>query len=57
MNPDAFAGKGSIIVLECASADTAMKVATKIAQETGRHVIVRDDEMNVIGRVSSQAVH
>ncbi|MGY3533890.1 MULTISPECIES: hypothetical protein [Bradyrhizobium] len=57
VNPDAFAGKGSIIVLEYASADTAMKVATKIAQETGRHVIVRDDEMNVIGRVSSQAVH
>jgi hypothetical protein len=44
-------------VLEYSDADAAMKAATKIAQATGRHVIVRDDEMNVIGTVSSDATH
>jgi hypothetical protein len=35
-NPAAFSGKGSIIVLEYTDEGAALKVARKIAEETGR---------------------
>jgi hypothetical protein len=44
-NPDAFSGQGSIIVLELADEDAAIKVARQIANETGRGVTVRNADM------------
>ena len=47
-NPSAFAGQGSLIVLEYTDAEAAKKVARKIAQETGRCVTVHGEDMRVI---------
>jgi hypothetical protein len=47
-NPAAFSGKGSIIVLEYTDEDAALKVARKIAEETGRSVTVRREDMRVM---------
>ena len=42
-NPTSFSGKGSIILLEYIDKDAALKVARKIARETGRLVTVQAD--------------
>ena len=42
-NPTSFSGKGSIIFLEYIDKDAALKVARKIARETGRLVTVQAD--------------
>jgi hypothetical protein len=56
-NPAAFSGKGSIIVLEYTDEDAALKVARKIAEETGRSVTVRREEMRVISSISVVTTH
>jgi hypothetical protein len=50
-NPAAFSGKGSIIFLEYIDEDAALKVAQKIAQETGRFVTVQHEGKRVIGTI------
>lgn len=40
-NPTAFDGEGSVIVLELADEDAAVRAAQMIARETGRSVTVR----------------
>ncbi|MHC2466980.1 hypothetical protein [Bradyrhizobium embrapense] len=57
VNPDASAGKGSIIVVEYSDPEAAMRAAKKIAEETGRTVTVRDESMNVLGTVSKPITH
>jgi hypothetical protein len=56
-NPAAFSGKGSIIVLEYTDEDAALKVARKIAEETGRSVTVRREDMRVISSISVATTH
>ncbi|MET4492726.1 hypothetical protein [Bradyrhizobium sp. LA7.1] len=50
-NPAAFSGQGSIILLEYIDENAAMKAARRIAQETGRSVTVRNEDMRVIGTI------
>jgi hypothetical protein len=56
-NPAAFSGEGSIIVLEYTDEDAALKVARKIAEETGRSVTVRREDMRVISSISVVTTH
>ncbi|WP_342712768.1 hypothetical protein AAFG13_17390 [Bradyrhizobium sp. B124] len=56
-NPAAFSGKGSIIVLEYTNEDAAMRVARKIARETGRAVTIRSEDMRVIGSIPAATTH
>jgi hypothetical protein len=56
-NPAAFSGKGSIIVLEYRDEDAALKVARKIAEETGRSVTVRREDMRVISSIPVVTTH
>ncbi|MHC2334401.1 hypothetical protein [Bradyrhizobium sp. USDA 4454] len=56
-NPDAFSGKGSIIMLELADEDAAVRVAQKIAAETGRRVIVRKEDLQVIETIAPPTTH
>jgi hypothetical protein len=56
-NPAAFSGKGSIIVLEYVDEDAALKVARKIAEETGRSVTVRREDMRVISSIPAVSTH
>ncbi|MCC8978311.1 hypothetical protein [Bradyrhizobium acaciae] len=57
VNPDAFSGKGSIIVVEYSDPEAAMRAAKKIAEETGRTVTVRDENMNVLGTIPKPTAH
>ncbi|WP_156434950.1 hypothetical protein [Bradyrhizobium lablabi] len=56
-NPDAFAGQGSVILLELADEATARKVARKIANETGRRVTVRDADLILIEAIPPAKIH
>jgi hypothetical protein len=56
-DPAAFSGQGSIIVFELVDEDTAIKVARKIARETGRTVIVRDADMRLIETIAASSIH
>lgn len=56
-NPAAFSGKGIIIILEYTDADAAVKVARKIARETGRAVTVRTEDMRVIAAIPAATPH
>ncbi|QOZ32832.1 hypothetical protein XH92_14990 [Bradyrhizobium sp. CCBAU 53421] len=56
-NPRAFSGNGSIITLELTDEDAALRVAAKIASETGRSVTVRKENMEVVGRISASTRH
>ena len=57
LNPDAFSGKGSIVMLELADKNSAMRAARRIAAETGRSVTIRKEDMQVIGRISAPTTH
>jgi hypothetical protein len=46
INPTAFSGQGSIIMLELADEGAAVAVARTIAHETGRAVTVRNADKN-----------
>ncbi|WP_249119521.1 hypothetical protein [Bradyrhizobium sp. AUGA SZCCT0158] len=52
-----FSGKGSIIILELADEAAALRVARKIADETGRGVTVRHADMGLIGTISAAKTH
>ena len=56
-NPAAFSGKGSIIVLEYTDEGAALNVARKIAEETGRSVTVRREDMRVISSIPAVTTH
>jgi len=56
-NPAAFSGEGSIIVLEYTDEDAVLRVARKIAEETGRSVTVRREDMRVISSISVVTTH
>jgi hypothetical protein len=56
-NPAAFSGKGSIIMLEYTDEDAALKVARKIAEETGRSVTVRREDTGVISSIPAVSTH
>lgn len=56
-NPKAFAGRGSVIVLEMAGEDVAVKVARKIAKETGRSVTVKDANQAEIEFIPAASTH
>lgn len=56
-NPAAFSGQGSIIVLEYTDEDAAMRVARKIALETGRCVTVRREDMGAIDAIPAVTTH
>jgi hypothetical protein len=56
-SPTAFSGKGSIIILEYIDVDAALKVARKIALETGRLVTVQDEDNRLIGMIPPVTTH
>jgi hypothetical protein len=56
-NPTAFSGRGSIIVLKQTDEDAALKVARKIARETGRAVTVRRADMALIETIPGASTH
>ncbi|WP_245309720.1 hypothetical protein [Bradyrhizobium jicamae] len=57
LNPDAFKGQGSVILLELADEAAARKVARKIADETGRGVTVRDTNTVLIEAIAPAKIH
>jgi hypothetical protein len=57
LNPAAFSGLGSIIMFELADERAAIKVARRIARETGRGVTVRDADMAVIEAIPAAKTH
>jgi hypothetical protein len=57
LNPAAFSGLGSIIMFELADEHAAIKVARRIARETGRGVIVRDADLAVIEAIPAARIH
>ncbi|MDA9411835.1 hypothetical protein XH80_35160 [Bradyrhizobium sp. CCBAU 45384] len=56
-NPTAFSGKGSVIILELVDEAAALRVARKIAEETGRRVTVRNADLLLIGIIPAVATH
>ena len=56
INPAAFSGRGSLIVLELMDQAAAVRVAKRIANETGRGVIVRDAHMDVIEAIPAAKI-
>jgi hypothetical protein len=56
-NPAAFSGKGSVIFIEPTDEDAALKVARKIALETGRLVTVRDEAYRLISTIPPVTTH
>jgi hypothetical protein len=56
-NPSAFSGKGSLILLEYMDEKAAMKVARKIARETGRLVTVQDEDDRLIDVIRPVTTH
>jgi len=52
-NPEFFDGRGSIIVLELADEESAMRMAELIARDTGRAVRVRNAENELVGFVQA----
>jgi Tfp pilus assembly protein PilP len=57
LNPGAFSGRSSLIVLELMDQAAAVKVARRIADETGRGVAVRDARMDVIEIIPAARTH
>jgi hypothetical protein len=48
---------GSVIVLDLADEDEAIKMAQKLARETGRRVTVRDETLVLIKTIPAASVH
>jgi len=48
---------GSVIVLDLADEDEAIKMAQKLARETGRRVTVRDTKLALIKTIPAARVH
>lgn len=49
--------KGSLIFIECEDTEAALRLARKIAEETGRLVTVRNAEMQEIDTVLPPTTH
>lgn len=56
-NPTARSGRPSTIILELTDEDTALKLARKIASETGRGVTVRGEDMTIIKTITAPRIH
>jgi hypothetical protein len=56
LRPEAFSGKGSVIFIELLSDQQTLEVAKNIAAETGRCVVVRDENMNVIETIRAPTI-
>jgi hypothetical protein len=56
-NPAAFSGNGSIILLELANEQGAIRAARIIARETGRFVTVRHADMGLIETIPAASTH
>lgn len=56
-NAQALSKDGSVIVLEVADDASAMSIARKIAEQTGRHVTVRDADMIAIETIGPPSRH
>jgi hypothetical protein len=56
-NPASSSGKGSIIFLEYKDEDTALKLARKIARETGRLVTVHGEDDRLIEMIPPVTTH
>lgn len=56
-NPAAFSGQGSIILVEMPDEDAGVRLARKLAQETGRRVTIRNAEMAIIEIIAASATH
>lgn len=52
-----FSGRGSLIVLELSNEGSALKLAQKIAEETGRRVTIRRADRRQIGTIALPAEH
>jgi hypothetical protein len=48
---------GSVIVLDLADEDEAIKVAEKLARETGRRITVRDATLGLVKTIPATRVH
>jgi hypothetical protein len=55
-NPDASKQSG-VIILDLADEDEAVRVARKLALETGRRVTVRDGKLLLIETIPAASVH
>jgi len=55
--PNSFSGKGSIILLEYVDENAALKVARKIARETGCLVTVRGQDSRLIDVIPPVTTH
>lgn len=49
--------KGSLIFVECASTEAALRLARRIANDTGHIVTLRDEEMQEIDTVLPPTAH
>jgi hypothetical protein len=56
-NPIAFSGKGSLILLEYMDEKAALKVARKIARETGSLVTVQKEDNRLIDVIPPVTTH
>jgi hypothetical protein len=56
-NPTAFSGRGSVITVEMTDDVAALKVAQRIADETGKRVTVRLADMTIIGTIPAASNH
>jgi hypothetical protein len=57
LNPTAFDGEGSVIVLELADEDVAVRAAQMIARETGLSITVRDADAGSIVAIPAARAH
>jgi Tfp pilus assembly protein PilP len=55
-SPDA-SKQGTLIMLELADGDEAIRVAQTLAQETGRRVTVRDAKLALIETIPAVRIH
>lgn len=56
-NPSAFSGDGSMIVLELADKEAALRAARIVARETGRCVIVQSAKAGIIQIIPAASTH
>lgn len=56
-NPTAFSGNGSMIVLQLADKEAALRAARLVARETGRCVTVQDAYTNSIETIPAASTH
>lgn len=56
-NPTAFSGDGSMVVLELANKEAALRAAQIVARETGRRVTVQSVDLGLIQTIPAASTH